>query len=126
MHKQFPEGVIGRAIADITKWVEYSIEGMAVSFEKVLARMGDADNKGLTDLNPILKKLDPKQRKALELFQQFEFVTSRQIGELFGFKPRTSASLCASWVQIGFLKVVDSSNKGRKYALGGRYIELLQ
>jgi Fic family protein len=117
---------MGRATSDITKWVEYFIEGMAVSFEKVLARMEDADNKGLTDLSPILKKLDPKQRKALELFQQFEFVTSRQIGELFGFKPRTSASLCASWVHVGFLKVVDSSNKGRKYALAVSYVELLR
>jgi Fic family protein len=117
---------MGRAEADITKWVEYFIEGMAISFESVLARMKDAGNKGSPDLSPMLRKLDPKQRKALELFQKFETVTSSQLGELFGFKPRTSANLCAAWVSQGFLKVVDPSNKGRKYVLGDDYIKLIQ
>jgi Fic family protein len=117
---------MGRAEADITPWVEYFVEGMAVSFENVLACMREAGEKGLPDLIRVLRKLDPRQRKALELFQQFEWVTSRQIGELFGFKPRTSASLCASWVNLGFLKMVDSSNRGRKYALGDNYVELIQ
>ncbi|MDF3054986.1 MAG: hypothetical protein K0Q74_893 [Gammaproteobacteria bacterium] len=116
---------MGRAEIDITKWIEYFVEGMAVSFANVLVRMHDANQKGLPDLSSILRKLDPKQRKALELFQAYEFVTSHQIGELFGFKPRTSASLCASWVHIGFLKIVDSSNKGRKYSLGDEYIGLI-
>ncbi len=115
---------MGRAEAEVTGWVEYFIKGMAVSFENVLARMQEAAGKGFADLSPLLRKLDPRQRKALVLFQQFEFVTSRQIGELFGFKPRTSANLCAAWVSVGFLKMVDASNKGRKYSLGDKYSEL--
>jgi Fic family protein len=109
----------GRAEADITKWVEYFIEGMAVSFENVLKRMVDAQ--GLPDQSKLIRKLDPRQRRALELFQEFETVTSRQIGELFGFKPRTSAQICATWVEKGFLEMVDSSNKGRKYKLAKKY-----
>ncbi len=109
----------GRAEADITKWVEYFIEGMAVSFENVLKRI--ADVQGLPDQSNLIRKLDPRQRRALELFQEFETVTSRQIGELFGFKPRTSAQICATWVENGFLEMVDSSNRGRKYKLSKQY-----
>ena len=116
---------MGRAEADITKWVEYFVSGMAISFEKVLIQMQEANNKGLSDTSFLLRKLDPKQRKALELFKQFEVVTSNQIGELFGFKPRTSAKLCADWVNQEFLQIVDSSNKGRRYTLNDRYIELI-
>lgn len=117
---------MGRAEAEITKWIEYFVEGMAVSFENVLKRMHEASAQNFPDHSSILRKLDPRQRKALELFQEFETITSRQIGELFGFKPRTSAALCASWVENGFLKVVDSSNRGRKYRLSDNYRELIR
>jgi len=116
---------MGRAESDITKWLEYFVEGMAVAFENVLKRMDEAKTQGLPDQSAIIRKLDPKQRKALELFQEFETITSRQVGELFGFKPRTSAALCASWVESGFLTMVDSSNKGRKYKLSSTYQKLI-
>ncbi len=117
---------VGRAEADITKWVEYFVEGMALSFESVLKRMDEANIQGSSDQSAFIRKLDPKQRKALELFQEFDTITSRQIGELFGFKPRTSAFLCASWVKSGFLTMVDSSNKGRKYKLSAHYQSLIE
>jgi predicted HTH transcriptional regulator len=116
---------MGRAEADITQWVEYFIEGMAVAFENVLHRMEETKTKDTLDQSALLRKLDPKQRKALELFQEFETITSRQIGNLFGFKPRTSAALCATWVKAGFLITVDSSNKGRKYKLSTEHQKLI-
>ncbi len=116
---------LGRADSDITKWVEYFINGMAVSFEKVLERMNAAQRGGEKDKTDLLRKLDPKQRKALELFSLFEIVSSQQIGELFGFKPRTSAQLCKNWVGIGFLDIVDFSNKARSYRIAKKYEELL-
>ncbi|HEV2600941.1 MAG TPA: Fic family protein [Candidatus Babeliales bacterium] len=112
---------MGRAEADTTKWVEYFITGMAASFEAVLTRMEVAQDHGASDHSSLLRRLDPKQRKALELFAQFEVVTSRQIGELFGFKPRTSAALCVAWVEQGFLRIVNPSNKARTYTLGDAY-----
>lgn len=115
---------MGRATADITKWIDYFIEGMAIALENVLKRMDES--KHSQDQSSLLQKLDPKQRKALDLFQEFEIVTSRQIGELFGFKPRTSTALCANWLEQGFLTMVDKSNKGRKYALAVKYQKLIQ
>ncbi len=115
---------MGRADADITKWLEYFVEGMAVSFENVLKRMTEAHNKGISDQSHVIRKLDPRQRKLLTLFQEFETITAKQVGELFGFKPRTSAQMCKVWVESGLLEIVDFSNKGRKYKLSKQYESL--
>ena len=114
----------GRADADITKWIEYFLEGMAISFENILKRMAEEDIRGSVDKSSLIRKLNPKQRKILILFQKFEIITSKQIGELFGFKPRTSAQLCSDLVKEGFLEIVDQSNRGRKYRLAKQYENL--
>ena len=116
---------MGRAEANITKWVEYFVEGMAAALENVLNRMTEADAKGLPDQSALLRKLDPRQRKVLSLFQEFETVTSKQISVLFGFKPRTSSQICKDWVESGFLEIVDFSNKCRKYKLSKGYEALI-
>ena len=72
---------MGRAEADITQWVEYFVRGMAVAFENVLNRMDQAQ-KVVARIKPkYMRKLDPKQRKALELFIEFETITASQIGK---------------------------------------------
>lgn len=114
----------GRAEADITKWIEYFIEGMLLSFENVLEQMKAAQRGGEKDKENLLRKLDPKQRKALELFASFEEVTSAQIGALFGFKPRTCSQLCKNWLDDGFIEVSNPSNKGRTYKLSKRHQNL--
>lgn len=112
---------LGRAEAEITQWIEYFIEGMAISFENVLNRMNALKGDITSDQSNVLRKLDPKQRKALELFQEFETITAAQIGEFFGFQPRTSSKLCKDWVDQGFLEIVDFSKKGRKYRLATHF-----
>lgn len=107
----------GRAESDITNWVDYFVGGMAVSCENVLAHMKRSALRGDQDHEALLRTLDPKKRKALELFQSFATVTAAQIGELFGFKPRTGAQLCKDWVEEGFLVVVNPANKNRSYGL---------
>ena len=82
--------------------------------------IGNYDNKLL-----LLRTLDPRKRKALELFKMFAVVTAAQIGQLFGFKPRTSAQLCKDWVDEGFLVVVNPSNKNRSYRLSAKYESLI-
>ncbi|MEI8366271.1 MAG: Fic family protein [Parachlamydiaceae bacterium] len=114
---------MGRAQSDITKWVEYFVEGMATSFENVLKRMREAQ--GFPDQSALIRKLDPRQRKALLLFEEYKTITSCQIGKLFSFKPRTSAALCATWVENEFLEIVDPSNRGRKYGLSKQYRKLI-
>jgi len=98
---------------------------MASSFDKVVNQMLNSENLGIKDHSQLLRTLDPKQRKALELFKTSETITSRQIGDLFGFKPRSNSALCKKWVESGFLTVVDPSNKARKYGLNKKYLGLL-
>ena len=112
---------LGRAESDITDWVDYFIGGMAIAFEKVVAQMTRSYKKGEKDYSDLIRVLDTKQRKALEIFKKFDVVTAKQIGDLFGFKPRTSATLCKKWVEDGFLEIVDYSNKARKYKLAKSY-----
>jgi Fic family protein len=115
----------GRAESDITTWVEYFIEGMAFSFEKVVAQMSISHEKDGKDHSGLMRTLDPKQRKALEVFKEYDVVTAKQIGDLFGFQARTNAALCKKWVENGFLRVADTSNKARKYKLAPPYDKLV-
>ena len=111
----------GRVESDITGWIEYFVEGMAFSFEKVVTQMLASQNKGEKDPSALMRTLDPKQRKALELFKNYDVITSNQMGELFGFQSRTHTALSKKWVEAGFLEIVDRSNKARKYRLAKPY-----
>lgn len=115
----------GRAEADITQWIEYFVHGMALAFENVLKHMNRSALRADHNDEALLRTLDPKKRKVLELFQSFAVVTAAQIGKLFGFKPRTSAQLCKNWVNEGFLMVVNPSNKNRSYRLAQIYEVLI-
>jgi Fic family protein len=116
----------GRAKSDITKWVEYFCVGMAESFENVKKRAEEAAGSGAQDLSHLLRKLDPRQRKALALFKESETITSRDIEKLFTVSQRTARNLLNGWAKHGFLVVADPSKKGRKYRLAGEFGELLQ
>lgn len=116
---------MGRAEADITAWVSYFIEGMAVSFEKVRDQARSESGKGGKDQTRILRNLDARQRKALALFRRSREITAKEIGALFGFQPRTAALLCQRWVESGFLEVTDPARKSRRYRLNTVYEALL-
>lgn len=111
--------------AEITPWLDYFTQQMAISLEKIweqAAHLKKADQK---EQHQQFRQLDPKQRHALALFNEYEVVTAGQIGALFGYKVRTTSALCKKWAEIGFLQVIDFSKKGRKYKLGPAYQDLL-
>ena len=112
---------MGRAEADITKWVEYFISGMAESFEKVEKHSIQASGNLETDKSDFLRKLNPKQRKVLALFEQQEIITSNDLALFFNFAPRTARQLALKWSEEGFLKAIDTSKKGRKYKLSDEF-----
>lgn len=116
---------LGRAESDITKWVEYFCDGVAESFEKVRERAQEAAGAGAQDVSPLLRQLDPKQRRALNLFRRADAVTSRDVEKLFGTSQRTARNLLSDWVEKQFLIVTDPAKKSRKYALAKSFKELL-
>lgn len=115
---------LGRAEADITGWIGYFIEGMAVSFEKVQAQAKKESLTGATDRTQLMRSLDAKQRKVLTLFEQSREVTAKEIAELFGYLQRPAASLCQRWVADGFLVVANPSKKARRYRLNEELEEI--
>jgi len=112
---------MGRAEADVTKWVTYFVEGMAEAFEKVRDQAAAEKRKGHKDQSKLLRTLDAKQRKALGLFQDTQEIGAKDIAALFGYAPRTASLLCQKWLEAGFLKIVSESRKTRSYKLAKRY-----
>lgn len=112
----------GRAEADITKWITYFCKGMAHACENVKKHVV-AHTQTYDDT--LMRSLDAKKRKALTLFARHEIITSKQVAELFGFKPRTARQLCLTWSNEQFIVPVDHSKKGRKYKLSEIFAPLL-
>lgn len=115
----------GRAEADITGWVEYFCAGVAESFENVQKRALEAAQAGAQDQSPLLRRLDPRQRRALDLFRTRNTLTTNELAELFGISPRAARNLVGAWVDEGFLVIADAAKKSRKYALAGEFREIL-
>lgn len=115
----------GRAQADITKWVGYFVEGMAYSFEKIRDEALAESGRGGSDQSKYLRDLDARQRKTLALFQNSREITAKDIGALFGYKPRMAAILCQKWVSDGFMRITNPARKSRKYALADKYEKII-
>ncbi|HOX23299.1 MAG TPA: Fic family protein, partial [Elusimicrobiales bacterium] len=115
---------MGRAEADLTGWIEYFVAGMIEAFTKVETQAKSEDSNSAPDNSAILRKLDPRQRKALTLFEGQETITSADIATLFGFAPRTARLLLENWVKVNFLEAADPSKKARKYRLSSPFVKL--
>jgi Fic family protein len=115
-----------RAEADITQWIAYFVEGMAVSFQKVETQARAEAARGGADQSRVLRKLDARQRRALVLFEQSQEVTAKEIAALFGLKSRAAAELCQHWVVKGFFTVSSPSKKSRRYRLAAEYEALIE
>lgn len=117
---------VGRAEADITKWIAYFVGGMAESFQKVEGQARAESARGGEDRTGTLRKLDARQRRALALFERSQEVTSREIGALFGLKSRAAALLCQRWVAEDYILVSNASKKSRRYRLAAEYEALIE
>jgi Fic family protein len=111
----------GRAKANITKWVEYFCAGVTDSFESVKRRGKEAAGSGAKDRSSALRRLDPRQRKALVLFKESDFITSGNVAELFSISERAARNLLTAWVTSGFVVVASPAKKNRKYELSSGY-----
>lgn len=109
----------GRDKADLTGWLAYFIRGVAEAFENVNIKAQQQTNK--PDISPVLRKLDIKQRRILELFTEFEEITSRQAGEYLNLSAQSARLLLNKWVDSGFLRIADKARKSRTYGLAAEY-----
>ncbi|GHU10958.1 cell division protein Fic [Alphaproteobacteria bacterium] len=106
----------GRERADLTHWIDYFVRGVADAFKKI-----QAHKKTKSDVPSAIRKLDVRQRKTLELFAEFEEVSSMQIAEHLSISQQSGRLLANQWIETGFLKLSNSSKKARKYRLCEEY-----
>jgi Fic family protein len=115
---------MGRSEADITSWVEYFIGGVTEAFGNVLSTTKDAEMAGEKDKSALLRKLDARQRKAVMLFKDSDWITASDLANLFDIKPRTASDICRKWCDDGFITVTSPARKNRKYALSESFKDL--
>lgn len=113
----------GRECADLTKWIDYFVRGVADVFEKIQIQV--TAHNDAKDYSADLRKLDVTQRKILELFTGFEEVTSMQIAQHLGMSQQSARLLANRWIKTGLLNMANKSKKSRKYRLSERYSHLI-
>ena len=115
-----------RAVADLTGFLEYFMQGMAESFDKVCRQAKIASDNDELDQSTQLRNLNPKQRQVLQLFLTSREITSKNIAGFFKYSERQARYLCQKWVSDGFLEVADAALKSRRYRLRKDYEELVK
>lgn len=117
----------GRNEADLTPWLEYFIKGVLSAFENIETKAVEEQSKGLTaDKYPVLRKLDIKQRKILELFMEYREITSVQAGRYLGVSAQSARLLLNKGVKDGFLKLAKAARKNRTYALTAEFEAIIR
>ena len=116
---------MGRATADVTRFLAYFCHGLADSFSKVRSQAERVGRKKALDQAPQLRSLTAQQRTALSLFVKTKTVSSGDVAEFFQITSRSAAALCKRWVEVNFLAVANPSKKARRYQLAEQYDSLI-
>ncbi|MGH3682585.1 MAG: Fic family protein [Natronosporangium sp.] len=116
---------LGRTEAEITGFLDYFCRSMADAVSAVRAQAVRASARDARDASSLLRRLDPRQRRLLELFRDRAVVTTAEIATHLGLSRRTVAAACRQWVDGGFLELHDRSRKGRSYRLAPAYERLV-
>ncbi|MBO7536846.1 MAG: Fic family protein [Alphaproteobacteria bacterium] len=113
----------GRETADLTGWIEYFVRGVADVFERIQVRTQTTNSR--KDFSEEMRQLDVTQRKILELFTEFQEVSSMQIAEYLGMSQQSARLLANRWVSDEFMIISNHSRKARKYRLAERFEKLV-
>ena len=112
----------GRDKADITCWVSYFVQLLASVFEA-------AEKETLTQeatIDPVLlRKLDHRQRIVMDMLAVKDYLSVRELSVNLGLSDRMVRNLVKKWIEEGFLKVTNPSNKNRKYELSEIYRQFI-
>lgn len=117
-------------LANVIETESFNKNNIQLDVVCIQANQSDLSEAGYPqqELSPhaLLRQLDIKQRKVLELFDDFQVVTSRQVADFCGYTHRFASVLCGDWVKQGFLTVANSSNKGRSFQLAAKFKKLIK
>lgn len=121
---------LGRAEADVSGFVQYFCEGVAVAFSKIrsqaAAQQARVDASDPATIASHFRELRPLQRQAWSLFAKHRVVTSGELAAHLGLSVQQSRVQCTKWVEEGFLVVEDPSKKSRTYRLASKYEDAIK
>ncbi|MEJ5198038.1 MAG: Fic family protein [Anaerolineae bacterium] len=115
----------GRADADLTGWLTYFLETMAVTFHRVAQEVRERAGQVAAPEPAALRRLDRRARLVLGLFTRQETITAADVARGLGLSPRTARDLVAAWVADGWLEVADPARKSRRYRLSAEYRQFI-
>lgn len=98
---------------------------MADASSAVRVQAENAVDRDPRDASGMLRLLDSKQRRVLELFRDHAFVTAAEAAEYLGISRPTASRFCRQWTDEGFLEIHNPSRKQRIYRLADRYEKLI-
>jgi len=115
----------------IERWFTHHVvitEHLIQTFHTLMIGNGIINQKpgNLSEQEQLLRTLDARQRKVLELFKFHETITAAQVAQLFGLKARSASEWCRKWTETGFFEIVDFSKKARRYKLADKFAALVQ
>lgn len=101
---------VDKDVRDLTKWLEYFIEGVAISLNAVKERVIRLSSERLKARTKGQIALTEKQMKIVEFINHNEKITNRDVRELFKVSAQAAHKEILKLVQLGVVKPV---GKGR-------------
>jgi len=119
----------GREKADVTPFLDYFLEGMAIAFKSVRKKAQELQSK-LPFSGPVrqtekLRSLRPQQRQLLSLFEKLKEVSINDIASHLGVNSRSAYALIKKWIDDDFIEVANASRKARTYQLTQEWEQLI-
>ncbi len=117
----------GRANADLTGWLEYFMKTLASVYAEIkdeVTRHPVRPDLATMDTEP-MRRLDPRARIVVGIFVSQAEITSGDVASALSLSQRMARVLLNQWVEQGWLKVADPSNRNRAYVLSAKYRQLI-
>jgi Fic family protein len=103
-------GTVDKEVRDVTKWLEYFVEGVAVSIEAVKERVIRLSSERLRARTKGQIALTEKQMKIVEFINLNGKIANKDIRAMFKIAPQTAHKEMAKLLELG---VIISEGKGR-------------
>jgi Fic family protein len=119
----------GRAEADITPFIEYFTEGMAIAFQRVREKALSYKEMEIASIpmyhTEKLRELRPEQRQILSLFQKSKEVNLQELADHLGINPRSASGIIKKWIERDFIQIENNSKKARTYVLDKQWEQIV-
>ncbi len=114
---------------DITRWLEYFLNGAAIVFERVKEKALAAAKKrpapqSTRDVK-LLQTIGPRERRVLDYFGKNLQLRTKNLSSLFNIKERAARDLLTKWMKQGLVKKQGSGKRDAYYILSAEYRRLI-